>query len=61
VSAGRVDFAPADVLDLLKRVVDGVAFETIGQYVDRWKAANRLDRWKSEHPEYAEPGTRGSA
>jgi hypothetical protein len=40
---------------------DGVAFETIGTYVDRWKAANPLDRWKNEHPEYAEPGTRGAA
>jgi peptidoglycan-N-acetylglucosamine deacetylase len=40
---------------------DGVAFETISQYVDRWKAVNPLDRWKNEHPEYAEPGTRGAA
>jgi peptidoglycan-N-acetylglucosamine deacetylase len=40
---------------------DGVAFETIGAYVDRWKAANPLDRWKTEHPEYAQPGPRGAA
>jgi len=40
---------------------DGVAFETIGAYVDRWKAANPLERWKAEHPEYAEPGPRGAA
>jgi molybdopterin synthase catalytic subunit len=40
---------------------DGVAFETISTYVDRWKAANPLERWKAEHPGYAEPGPRGAA
>jgi peptidoglycan-N-acetylglucosamine deacetylase len=39
---------------------DGVVFETISEYADRWKAANPLDRWKAEHPEYAQPGTRGA-
>jgi peptidoglycan-N-acetylglucosamine deacetylase len=40
---------------------DGVAFETISTYVDRWKVANPLNRWKAEYPEYAEPGPRGAA
>jgi peptidoglycan-N-acetylglucosamine deacetylase len=40
---------------------DGVVFETIGAYVDRWRAANPLERWKAEHPEFASPGTRGAA
>lgn len=40
---------------------DGAVFETIGEYVDRWRAANPLDDWKAEHPEHALPGTRGTA
>jgi peptidoglycan/xylan/chitin deacetylase (PgdA/CDA1 family) len=40
---------------------DGVAIETISTYVDQWKVANPLNRWKAEYPEYAEPGPRGAA
>ena len=40
---------------------DGVVFETISEFVDRWKAANPLDQWKTEHPEYAESGLRGAS
>ncbi len=40
---------------------DGVVFETISESADRWKAANPLDQWKSEHPEYSESGPRGSS
>jgi hypothetical protein len=40
---------------------DGVAFETISGFVDRWKATNPLDRWRTEHPEYAESGLRGAS
>lgn len=39
---------------------DDVAFETLGAYVDRWRAANPLHQWRDEHPEYATPGTRGA-
>ncbi|MPZ88714.1 MAG: polysaccharide deacetylase family protein [Nitriliruptorales bacterium] len=39
---------------------DGTVFETIGAYVDRWRADNPLDRWKAEHPAYATPGTRAA-
>ncbi len=40
---------------------EGVVFETIGQYVDTWKAANPLDQWSAQHPEYSEPGARGAS
>ena len=40
---------------------DGVVFETIGEFVDRWKPANPLERWAAEHPEYSEPGARGAS
>ena len=40
---------------------DGVVFETISEFVDRWKAANPLDQWRAEHPEYAQPGLRGAS
>jgi len=39
----------------------GVVFETISEYVDRWKAVNPLDQWKTEHPEYSQSGLRGAS
>ena len=35
---------------------EGVVFETLGDYVERWKAENPLDRWASENPLYAGGG-----
>ncbi len=40
---------------------DGVVFETIGEYVSRWKTTNPLERRKTEHPEYSDSGTRGAS
>ncbi len=43
---------------MLERLIDhfegkeGVIFETLGEYVERWKPANPLDKWKSENPLY---------
>lgn len=34
----------------------GVVFETLGDYVERWKDGNALDRWASENPLYAGRG-----
>ena len=39
---------------------DDTVFETIGEYVDRWRGENPLERWSAEHPAYATPGTRGA-
>jgi peptidoglycan/xylan/chitin deacetylase (PgdA/CDA1 family) len=35
---------------------DGVVFESLGDYVGRWRAENPLDRWASENPLYAGGG-----
>lgn len=32
---------------------DGVVFESLGDYVHRWKAANPLEEWKAANPLYA--------
>jgi peptidoglycan/xylan/chitin deacetylase (PgdA/CDA1 family) len=29
---------------------EGVVFESLGDYVQRWKAANPVERWKAENP-----------
>lgn len=44
---------------MLERLVEhfsshsGVVFESLGDYVERWKDENSLDRWASENPLYA--------
>jgi len=30
---------------------DGVVFETLGAYAERWRAANPLESWKAGHPD----------
>ena len=41
---------------MLERLIDhfgskeGVVFETLGDYVERWKAENPLEKWKEENP-----------
>lgn len=32
------------------RDLDGVRFERMGDYAERWKAANPLERWQAENP-----------
>jgi peptidoglycan-N-acetylglucosamine deacetylase len=44
---------------MLERLIDyfkgreGAVFETLGEYVERWKADNPLERWKAANPLYA--------
>jgi peptidoglycan-N-acetylglucosamine deacetylase len=44
---------------MLERLIDylegheDVVFETLGEYVKRWKADNPLERWKAANPLYA--------
>jgi peptidoglycan-N-acetylglucosamine deacetylase len=44
---------------MLERLIDyfegreGVVFETLGEYVERWKADNPLEKWKAANPLYA--------
>lgn len=44
---------------MLERLIDhfgtheGVVFESLGDYVGRWRAENPLDRWACENPLYA--------
>jgi peptidoglycan/xylan/chitin deacetylase (PgdA/CDA1 family) len=43
-------------LAMLERLIrhmaghEGVVFEAMGEYVDRWKAANPVDEWKAANP-----------
>jgi peptidoglycan-N-acetylglucosamine deacetylase len=37
---------------------DEVVFESVGDYVQRWKDANPLDRWLASNPFHAHQGTR---
>ena len=39
---------------------DGVVFETISTYVERWRAANPFEEWKAGNPSHATPGRRGA-
>jgi peptidoglycan/xylan/chitin deacetylase (PgdA/CDA1 family) len=34
---------------------EGVVFETLLTYVERWKAENPLEKWKAENPLYVDP------
>jgi hypothetical protein len=44
---------------MLERLIDyfegreGVVFETLGEYVERWKADNPLEKWKAANSLYA--------
>lgn len=34
---------------------DGIVFESLGDYVERWRADNPVEHWKAEHPIYVGP------